>query len=212
MYLGNGDGTFQAYKAYPAASGSGLAMLAADFTGDGNLDLAVLSSNYTVAAYILKGDGKGHFGTPSAFYPGIGPAAFVAADFDNNGGMDLAVTNAIYSTSMVTVILHEAVSALFPNSLKFGGIVVGAISTARAVQFSNPGTVPVAIQSIKVSGLNAGDFAETNNCGTKLPVGKSCTVSITFQPTAKGARSATLTFSNNALSGVQTVSLSGTGK
>lgn len=212
VFLGNGDGTFQKYKAYPAVNGSGLALLAADFTADGNLDLAVLSSFYTDAVYILKGDGKGHFGAPSPFYPGIGPASFVAADFDNNGGIDLAVTNAIYSTSMVTVILHQPVSALFPNSLKFAGTLVGALSNPKAVQFSNPGAVPVAIHSIRLSGLNAADFAQTNNCGTKLAVGMSCTVTITFQPTAKGARSATLTFSDNALSGVQTVSLSGTGK
>ena len=33
-----------------------------------------------------------------------------------------------------------------------------------------------------------GPFSETNTCGTSLAAGASCTVSVTFAPTAAGAR------------------------
>ncbi len=63
-----------------------------------------------------------------------------------------------------------------------------------------------------VSGTNAGDFAiASNTCGASLAGSASCTVSITFKPTATGSRTATLTFTDAAGNSPQTVALSGTG-
>ena len=209
VLLGNGDGTFQNYSSYPSATGAASSLLAADFTGQGNVDLAVLGGTGNDNVYVLAGDGKGGFGAPASYYPGIGPAAFVAADFDQDGGMDLAVTNA---NSTVTVMLNEVVAALFPGALNFPHTVVGTNSKNRTVRFSNPGTVSAVLDSIKISGPNADDFAETNNCGASVLPGKSCTVTLDFQPTAKGKRSAVLIFTDNALHGTQTVPLGGTGR
>jgi hypothetical protein len=207
--LGNGDGTFQPYTSYSTPNYPAR-LLAADFNGRGNTDLAVLGSNPYYYVAILTGDGKGHFAAPAAYYSGIGPAGFVAADFDQNGSTDLAVTNAIYSTSTVTVMLNEAVAALSQGSLKFPKTAVGSKSTVKKVQFSNSGTVAIGITSISITGADIGDFVQTSTCGNSLAVGKSCTVSVDFQPTQKGKRSAVLTFNDTALSGLQAVSLVGT--
>lgn len=209
ILLGNGDGTFQSYTSYSTPNYPAR-LLAADFNGKGNTDLAVLGSNPYYYVAILTGDGRGHFAAPATYYAGIGPAGFVAADFDQNGSADLAVTNAIYSTSTVTVMLNEAVAALSRGVLNFPKTAVGSKSTVKKVQFSNPGTVAVGITSISVTGADSGDFAQTSTCGNSLAVGKSCTVSVDFQPTQKGKRSAVLTFNDTALGGLQAVPLAGT--
>jgi hypothetical protein len=64
------------------------------------------------------------------------------------------------------------------------------------------------INSVTVSGSS--DFT-TSNCTSPLAVNSSCTITVTFTPSAKQSRSGTLTISDNALSSPQTVSLSGRG-
>lgn len=209
ILLGNGDGTFQNYVSYAAPNyPSGL--LAGNFNGKNLLDLVVMNP-FNNAVDILTGDGNGGFGALTSYYPGIGPAGVVAADLDNNGSTDLAVTNAIYSTSSVTVMLNGAVAALFPGSEAFPATAVGSKSQAKIVKFSNPGTVAVRIQSISIVGRNPSNFSETSTCGSQLAVGASCTVSVIFEPSVKGIRSAMLKFVDDAIGGFQTAALSGTG-
>jgi hypothetical protein len=52
-------------------------------------------------------------------------------------------------------------------------------------------------------------FSQTNTCGASIAPGASCTVSVTFSPTAIGSASGTLTLADNA--GTQSVHLTGTG-
>ena len=197
VLLGNGDGTFQSYVGYPAV-GDPSAFVAGDFYGGSVFDLALLgSANNDV--YLLAGDGKGHFGSPTTYYAGIGPVSLVAGDFDNNGSTDLALTNAIYDTDTVTVMLNGAVVALSSGSVTFPKTVVGSTSKAKNVQFSNPGTAPVDISSISITGADAAEFSETNSCGNSLAAGKSCTIKIDFKPAQKGKRSAVLSFNDTAL-------------
>jgi hypothetical protein len=92
-----------------------------------------------------------------------------------------------------------------PSALNFGSLVTGSTSAAQTVTVSNPTGSAAAVSSIAVTG----DFAQTNNCGTSIAAGGSCTVSVTFKPTATGARTGTLTI--NAGGVTDTVSLSGTG-
>ena len=64
--------------------------------------------------------------------------------------------------------------------------------------------------SVSITGKNAADFAQTNNCGTSLAGNSSCTINVTFTPSIYGAESATLSVTDSA--GTQTSSLTGTGK
>ncbi len=95
------------------------------------------------------------------------------------------------------------------NGISFAYQNLGSVSTPQSVTFTNPGSSALAIGSIAITGANASDFSATNNCGGSLIPGASCTVSVTFSPSADGVRSATLTI-NNAVA-AQNVALSGTG-
>src|SRR5574340_664813 len=62
-----------------------------------------------------------------------------------------------------------------------------------------------------ITGSNAGDFAQSNSCGSSLATNASCTINVTFTPTASGARTASISVTDNASGSPQTVSLTGTG-
>ena len=54
-------------------------------------------------------------------------------------------------------------------------------------------------------------YGQTNTCGSSLAAGASCTVNVTFAPTAVGPVNGNLTVSSNATNPTLTVPLSGTG-
>ena len=93
------------------------------------------------------------------------------------------------------------------TSLSFGNQTVGTSSGAQPVTVSNTGNGAAAISSITANG----DFAQTNTCGSSLAAGASCTVNVTFTPTATGARTGTLSIASNAPGSPATVALTGTG-
>ena len=104
--------------------------------------------------------------------------------------------------------------SLSPRSLSFGNQQVNTPSAAQNVTLTNNGSASLTISSIALGGTNSGDFAQSNNCpssSSTLAAGASCTISVTFSPTATGSRSASLIFTDNASGSPQSVALSGTG-
>jgi hypothetical protein len=97
---------------------------------------------------------------------------------------------------------------LSAGSLPFGTQAVNTTSAAKTVTLKNNQSVALNLSSITTSG----EFAQTNNCVTPIGSGASCTISVTFAPTATGTTTGTLTVSDDANTGPQTVSLSGTGQ
>jgi hypothetical protein len=95
--------------------------------------------------------------------------------------------------------------------MTFGNYPVGVASAAQVVTLSNAGNASLTIAAIAVTGPNASDFTQTNTCASAVAAGASCTISVTFTPTASGPRNAAVTIGDNAASGSQTVTLAGTG-
>src|SRR5207245_1491643 len=100
--------------------------------------------------------------------------------------------------------------SLSATSLSFGSQATVNASAAQTVTLSNTGG-PLSISSMAVTGTNAGDFSETNTCGSSVAGGANCTISVTFTPTAAGSRVGAVTITDNATGSPQSVSLSGTG-
>src|SRR5206468_3989059 len=84
-------------------------------------------------------------------------------------------------------------------------------SAPQTVTLSNSGNAAVSITTLTIIGTNPGDFAQTNNCGSSLAAGASCSINVTFTPAAVGTRTATLQVSDSAANSPQTASLTGTG-
>src|SRR5260370_30002817 len=72
---------------------------------------------------------------------------------------------------------------------------------------TNTGNGALSITSFTVT---AG-FNQTNTCGTTLAANASCSVSVTFSPTAHGAANGTLTLNSNLAGTPPSFALSGTG-
>jgi phospholipase C len=94
-----------------------------------------------------------------------------------------------------------------PGSLTFGAQTVGTTSAAQQITMTNPGSSALVF----AAATTTGDFAESNTCGSSLGPGASCTISISFTPTARGSRSGTLVITDGDMNGPQTIALSGTG-
>lgn len=97
---------------------------------------------------------------------------------------------------------------LSATKLSFPKTVIGVTSKPKSVTLTNTGTATLNISSITASG----DFAISNKtCGATVSAGAGCAVSVTFKPTAKGARQGNLAFTDDAPTSPQIVALAGTG-
>src|SRR5437867_9533404 len=75
------------------ATGKGpAAVIAADFNGDGDIDVGAPNSASNDVSVLLH-DGSGAFSAPKNFLVGVQPRAFAAADLDGDSHVDLAVAN-----------------------------------------------------------------------------------------------------------------------
>ena len=115
----------------------------------------------------------------------------------------------------ITVPSSPAIT-LNPSALTFQSQSTGTTSAAQAVTVTNSGNSPVTFSSIALTGANPGDFAISNDTcvvgAGSLAASASCSVGITFSPTANGTRTAAVTFTDNASGSPQSVGLTGTGQ
>ncbi len=114
-------------------------------------------------------------------------------------------------TASLTATVIDPQVSFNPTSVSFGAQTVDAKAT-KTVTLTNRGATTLSLTGLTVMGTNASDFTAGWNCGSSLLAGNSCTISVTFEPAAKGPASATLQVTDNAQSGTQTVPLSGTGR
>jgi hypothetical protein len=100
---------------------------------------------------------------------------------------------------------------LSPTSLSFGNQAINTTSSARLVTIENSGTDLLTLTSITPSG----DFAApSNTCSTTLNPGATCTVDVTFTPTALVSFQGTLTITDNnkgVPGSTQSIALTGAG-
>jgi hypothetical protein len=99
----------------------------------------------------------------------------------------------------------------YPSRVNFSPQNQGTSSSPAAVMLVNTGNAALSISSIGVTGADASDFSLKSACGSSLLPGASCSVSVTFTPTAGGSRTASVSITDTAPGSPQSVSLGGTG-
>jgi hypothetical protein len=124
----------------------------------------------------------------------------------------LSVTDdAVGSPQKVTLSGTGTAVVLSPTGINFGNQKVGTSSVPVPVTLSNLATSSLSITQIAIKGADPNDFSQTNDCGSSLPPQSHCTITVTFTPTATGARSAKVSISDDDPTSPQTVPLSGRG-
>jgi hypothetical protein len=127
-----------------------------------------------------------------------------------NGSVNVT-DNAPGSPQQVSLTGTGTYVQLFPTNLQFGTQPVGTKSQPKTITLTNKGDAVVNITGIAITGGDAGDFAETNNCGHHVASGARCSIKVTFKPLAKGKRTADLSVYDNGGGNPQQVGLTGTG-
>jgi len=99
-----------------------------------------------------------------------------------------------------------------PATLAFPSQLLNTTTAAMTEKLTNVGQVALSITGITLGGTNSADFQLTSNtCGASLGVGASCTMTLTFKPSALGKRSASLTVTDDACGSPHVIPLTGNG-
>ncbi len=111
--------------------------------------------------------------------------------------------------AFILKIAPEAAAAvsLSPFSLDYSVQSLGTISASQTVLLRNMGSATLNITSITAS---AG-FAQTNDCGNSVPAAGTCTMSVTFSPTAVGTDSGSVSIMDDAAGSPHVIAMSGIG-
>lgn len=101
--------------------------------------------------------------------------------------------------------------ALSSGSLTFGTITQGASSATQSITVTNSGGAALHISSVVLAGASPSDFSLTNGCtAASYAVNAACSLSVSFAPLSTGARSATITLTDDAPTSPQTIAITGT--
>jgi hypothetical protein len=210
---GNGDGTFTPGSLNCLPYQNPLIPIVADLNGDGKLDVVIPNSGGAIPTgpVVLQGNGGGTFTSSEIFYAGRNTTSAAVADFNGDGMLDIAMVNAaLFNPEFLTVMFNSTQPvSISPLNVNYGAVTVGA-KKAQTVILTNDQKTSLAISSVTVGGTNPGDFTAKSGCGSSRKAGWDCTITVTFLPTATGARTATLNIKDAV--GTQTVQLAGTGK
>ncbi|MBZ5681169.1 MAG: choice-of-anchor D domain-containing protein [Acidobacteriia bacterium] len=110
-------------------------------------------------------------------------------------------------TPLPPLVLSTHPCPLVNSSAQFGQQLLKT-SVTNTVKVFNPHTTTMNVSSTKVT---AGDFTISGCSGAKVKPADTCSLNITFVPTALGPRSATVTVTDDDASSPQTVAVTGIG-
>jgi hypothetical protein len=179
-------------------------------TNTGTADLIISAINVS---------GNGFSVTPTTFPLTVKAGATYTASFvfspNSAGAVSGAasiVSNAGGSAPVVSlagsgVTAPVGTLSVFPNSVAFGNVTVGATSSKNVV-LSNTGNANVVVSSATVTGSA---FTINGTTPVTIAPGASSTWSVSFAPQAAGAASGNASFVSNASNPNTAVSLAGSG-
>ncbi len=139
--------------------------------------------------------------TPSA--AGTSNATLTVTDDSGSAGT-VTATQLATLTGTVTA---APLATLTPPMFAFGNVSVGS-SAFTVFTLANNGNAALSVASVSLNGAGVADFSQTNNCGSSVAAGGSCSITVVYSPSLVGSQgNITLTVADGA--GTQTSSISG---
>jgi len=145
---------------------------------------------------------------------GAGASCSISVEFKPTAeGLQSATLSVVDGAGTQTSALSGTGSAIkfAPASLTFTSTAVGTSSAPQIDTMTNLGSTAITITSIAIGGADPADFSETNTCGSSLAAHASCSITVTFSPTAIGTRTANVTITDSDVTSPQKLILTGTG-
>jgi hypothetical protein len=202
VLLGNGDGTFQPAVNYDTTGLGNDEIAIADLNGNGKLDLVVSgSSGKSAGVDVFWGNGDGTLQPAEFFSSGLDTGLLTMGDLNNDGLPDIALANGGVGT--ITMLNTGAIS-LSPTTAPLNFTKAGQ----QTLKLANTGTKALSIASITSSSTA---FEVRNTCGSSVPAGGNCNISILFRPPGNGEYSGLISLRDSASSKPQYISVSGSG-
>jgi len=222
VYAGTGMTTAANFFDSSAASSSSgtpisYAQWQTNVPGDTHSSASTPGGNYTSAMFVAPATADLHL-VPggNALVNGAGtPVAGLTTDFD--GDTRSATAPVIGADEILLPNIAVAQTSALADSasiVDFGTVKLGSSSSAKTFTITNPGTAALTSLAISKDGTNTSDFSVSALTSTGIPVGTgTATFTVTFNPSASGARSAAIHIASN-VTGVKNpfdISLTGTG-
>ncbi len=184
VFFGRGDGTFATPVFIPLAPLPSSAsepeyfysgINAADFNGDGILDLALTNGNFVT---IVHGVGNRQFGASENYLAGNSNGAPLIADFNGDGRPDIMISNNTASTVTVFLNIADAGDVLgklivtpepstFPQSFS----IHFNVSAAVAASGIPTGTVSFSLDGASIGTVTISNATASLVVNTQVPVG-----------------------------------------
>jgi outer membrane autotransporter protein len=147
---------------------------------------------------------------PTALSPGQSCSVSVMAApttaGDLTGSLEVSATgagNMLSRSVALNVTATIADVATSDTQLSFPDATVDTATQPQVLTVTNQGTAPLGVNSITTEG----DFSQSNDCGTEIPVGASCDIQVVFTPQTTGTATGALNIDTSA--GISRIVLSG---
>jgi Beta-propeller repeat/Abnormal spindle-like microcephaly-assoc'd, ASPM-SPD-2-Hydin len=196
------------------------AIQSAPNSAGGNAFITRLNSTGTLFLYSTTFGGSNPSGdSGDAIALDSSGSAYIAgqtfsADFPTTAGALLPNFRASSGNSngFVAKLSANAVINISPASIDFGSVLLNIPSQPQLVTVTNNSSATLNFSAPPaLSGAQVAEYSSATTCGVSLAPNKSCTVTISFLPTAEGVATASLTFTDDDPSSPQVVPITGTG-
>jgi uncharacterized delta-60 repeat protein len=143
----------------------------------------------------LSLSGSGHIRArgrvPGGYFNGSGGLVETVASFSVQSAPEIVVLG-----NSVNITTGDASPALTDHT-DFGSLNATSGTLVRTFTITNSGTANLTLGSVTIGGTHAADFTVSLQPSTPVVPNGSTTFQVTFDPSALGLRSATVSFSNN---------------
>jgi photosystem II stability/assembly factor-like uncharacterized protein len=172
------------------------------------------TGSLTLTAFAVTGPFKQTNNCPATLAAAASCTVTVSFTAPKTGALQgaLTISSSANKAAVVLIANDEPVVSLSNTTFGFGNVPVNSRSVYTPYDITNTGTGNLTLSSVAIAGTNAADFLiGSNGCAGSIAPGNGCWTYLAFQPKASGARSATLTFTDNAQGSPHVVALTGIG-